>query len=74
MEVKQWDRALMAYETNLKKCPNRFNGLYGAGLAAERSGDFSKATIYYKRLMQVADVTNSNRNEIKHAEQFLKKH
>lgn len=42
--------ALRAYETNLKRCPNRKNGLKGAALAAEKSGDKTKAADYNKQL------------------------
>lgn len=50
MEMQQWNKALVAYEDNLKKHPNRFNGLDGAALAAEKLGDKKKANDYYKQL------------------------
>lgn len=42
--------ALQAYETNLKRCPNRRNSLKGAALAAARSGNKEKAADYNKQL------------------------
>lgn len=48
MEVKQYANALREYEADLKKHPNRFNGLRGAALAAERAGDREKADYYTK--------------------------
>ena len=42
--------ALQAYETNLKRCPNRRNSLKGAALAAAKSGNKGKAADYNKRL------------------------
>lgn len=42
--------ALQAYETSLRRCPNRRNGLKGAALAAARSGDKEKAVAYNKQL------------------------
>jgi tetratricopeptide (TPR) repeat protein len=74
MEMNKWDKALEAYEANLKKNPNRFNGLYSAGLAAERFGNLGKAKLYYKQLISVADGANSNRSELKNAKQYLEEH
>jgi tetratricopeptide (TPR) repeat protein len=42
--------ALEAYEADLKKHPGRFNGLHGAGLAAERAGHPERASLYYRQL------------------------
>jgi hypothetical protein len=42
--------ALQAYETNLKRCPNRRNSLKGAALAAAGSGNKEKAADYNKQL------------------------
>jgi tetratricopeptide (TPR) repeat protein len=63
MEMKQWDRALTAYEQDLKKHPNRFNGLYGAAIASEKSGDGQKANAYFKQL--VSFVKNKSRPEFR---------
>ncbi len=71
MQMNQPAQALIAYEANLRKNPNRFNGLYGAGLAAEQSGDLTKANSYYKQLFSFADQTNSNRPELGKATRFL---
>ena len=48
--------ALQAYEAVLKKCPNRFNSLYGAGKAAEKAGDKQKVIYYYKQLLSITGV------------------
>jgi hypothetical protein len=53
MEVKQYAKALSEYEADLKKHPNRFNGLKGAALAAERSGDREKADYYSGKLKEI---------------------
>ncbi len=42
--------ALEYYEAALKTHPNRFNGLYGAGLASEKSGNPGKAKLFYGQL------------------------
>jgi tetratricopeptide (TPR) repeat protein len=64
--------ALAAYEADLKSHPNRFNGLYGAGLAAEKAGNFVKASSYYRQLLSFVDNTVDNRNELTAVKQFLK--
>lgn len=65
--------ALVAYEANLVQHPNRFNGLYNAGLAAERCKKPEIAAGYYERLLSVAAGSAANRTEIAHARDFLKK-
>ncbi|MBO9682269.1 MAG: tetratricopeptide repeat protein [Flavisolibacter sp.] len=60
-EMGQWDKALIAYEEDLKTHPNRFNGLYGAALVAEKLGDKQKANGYYQQLLSF--VKNRSRPE-----------
>jgi hypothetical protein len=64
--------ALEAYETDLKRHPNRFNGLYGAGVAAEKLANFEKATTYYRQLTDMAKGIDSNRPELDAARLYLK--
>jgi tetratricopeptide (TPR) repeat protein len=73
MQMNKPDKALDMYVANLKKHPNRFNGLYGAGLAAERSGNIKKANYWYQQLADIANATGSNRPELDAARLFLKK-
>jgi tetratricopeptide (TPR) repeat protein len=71
LECKHPQHALAEYETALKLSPNRFNGLYGAGMAAEATGDRSKAVTFYGQLLkQTDDGANSTRPEIAHAKSF----
>ncbi len=65
--------ALTAYEADLKKHPNRFNGLYGAGLTSERAGNKLKAKGYYQQLLTVANTSTASRPELKMAKLFLEK-
>lgn len=71
--MHQNQAAFQEYQGVLKKCPNRFNSLFGAGLAAERSGDTPNAVHYYDQLLAIA-APNSNRVELDAARIFLKKH
>jgi hypothetical protein len=64
VQMKKYNEALEAYESNLKIRPNRFNSLYGAGLAAEKSGNTEKANLYYRTLLQIS-ASSSNRPELK---------
>jgi tetratricopeptide (TPR) repeat protein len=63
--------ALDEYRQALALSPNRFNGLYNAGMAAEATGDRAQARIYYTALLKSTDDgANSSRPEIDHAKAF----
>lgn len=64
--------ALEAYEVNLKGHPNRFNGIYGAAVAAKQIGDTEKATLYFKQLIELTKNSNSDRPELAEAEAYIK--
>ena len=72
MELNQYDKALEAYESDLKKHPNRFNGLFGAGLAAEKSDNYDKAKGYYSQFVKATEE-DPNRIEFRTARYFLVK-
>ena len=46
--------ALTEYERSQARDPNRFRSLYGAGEAAARFGNGSKARYYFARLVELA--------------------
>jgi hypothetical protein len=62
--------ALAEYEQCLKLNPGRLNSLYGAGLAAERSGDRDGARKRYADLAAMVSP-DTDRPEIAHARQYL---
>lgn len=66
------EEALDAYETSLKRSPNRFNGLYGAAITSKRSGDLKKAEKYFKELLKVTANANSDRTEITEAKLYVR--
>lgn len=72
LEMGDAAKALKAYQMDLEKHPNRLNGLYGAGLAAEKSGDFKKAKTYYEQLSAQC-VPQAGRPEIVKARFLLSK-
>jgi tetratricopeptide (TPR) repeat protein len=73
LSLKNPQEALIIYELNLERRPNRFNGIYGAAIAAKQSGNLEKAIRYFESLLKQTEHTNSNRPEIKEAKTFLKK-
>jgi hypothetical protein len=73
MQMNKPGEALSTYQEDLKRHPNRFNGLYGAGLAAEKINDTGKAKFYYGQLVAIANATGSQRTELDAARLFLKK-
>jgi len=66
--------AIEAYEASLQISPNRFNSLYGAGRAAELTGNSGKAKSYYSKLVQLTAKADSGIPGIKQAKMFLSKH
>ncbi len=71
LEAGRAPEALAAFESTVKKEPNRFHGLYGAGLAAEAAGDRAKARMFYKQLLDVAGEPDTERPELQHARTFV---
>ncbi len=74
LQMNQNQNALQAYEAVLKKCPNRFNSLYGAGKSAEKSGNEQKTIYYYQQLSKIAGSSNSDRPELMDVKKYLAKH
>ncbi len=72
MQLNRYDKALETYEADLKKHPNRFNGLFGAGLAAEKSNNYGKAKVYYSQFVKTT-VEDPSRIEFRTARYFLVK-
>jgi tetratricopeptide (TPR) repeat protein len=73
LEMKRPSEALQEFEASQKREPNRFRGIYGAGKAAEQSGDMSKAKSYYKKLAVLAQNADTERPELQQAKVFLAK-
>jgi tetratricopeptide (TPR) repeat protein len=72
LESNQPQQALAEYEAALKLSPNRFNGLYHAGLAAEAAGNRTKAQQLYSALLKSTDNgLHSERPEFAHAASFV---
>jgi tetratricopeptide (TPR) repeat protein len=71
LELGQPREALVEYKRALILSPNRFNGLYNAGMAAEAVGDKSQANGYYAALLESTDNgSRSVRPELEHVRAF----
>ncbi len=71
LELKNPIEALSVYELNLLAHPNRFNGIYGAAIAAKQVGDKDKAGMYFNQLLELTKDINSNRKELLEAKAFV---
>jgi tetratricopeptide (TPR) repeat protein len=71
LEMKRPEQALAEYKGDLKFNPKRFNGLYGAGEAAELAGQASQATEYYAVLVKTCEGSSSQRPELAKAKQAV---
>jgi len=72
LEANRPKEALTEYQRALALSPNRFNGLYNAGQAAEAAGDAAAARHYFSALLKATDNgAHSNRPEIAQAKKYL---
>jgi tetratricopeptide (TPR) repeat protein len=71
-EIGKPGAALAEYEIALRDAPNRFNGLYGAGRAAEQAGEKQKAAKFYAKLVEICGPSGQESPELKRAVAFLK--
>jgi tetratricopeptide (TPR) repeat protein len=65
------EEALESYEIDLKGHPNRYNGLYGAAIAAKNLGDRDKALKYFEMLLALTEGSASDRSELEEAREFV---
>lgn len=70
-KLDQYDKALAAYEMSLESHQKRFNSLFGAGLAAEKTGNLSESERYFSQLASITANANGNRPELEYALEFL---
>ena len=70
-DMGYYSEALTEYETALKRSPNRFNSLYGAGLSAERVNDKSRAVLYYKSILKITETVQTDREQVEHARLYI---
>lgn len=73
LELNLPQDALAEYERSMTIDPNRFNGLYGAGRAAELASQPEKARSYYATLVKNCEGSNSDRPELASVRAALEK-
>jgi len=71
MAMNKPQEALEVYEKNLSVNPNRFNGVYGAAVAAKQFGDQEKASRYFEDLLNLTESSRSGRPEVEEAEAYI---
>jgi tetratricopeptide (TPR) repeat protein len=72
LDANQPANALKEFETSLKKEPNRFRSVFGAGRAAESAGDRAKARSYYSQLVRICERGDRPaRPDLEHARQYV---
>jgi hypothetical protein len=72
LELERPKEALAEYKLALALSPNRYNGLFNAGLAAEAVGDKGQAEQYFAALLKsTASGSQSSRPELDHAKTYL---
>jgi tetratricopeptide (TPR) repeat protein len=69
-EMKKPAEALATYNVALKYSPNRFDSLYGAGLAAKANGDAATSQSYFAKLSAIAGP-GADRPELAEAKTYL---
>ena len=72
LELGRPQDALAEYKKALVLSPNRFNGLFSAGKAAEAVGDAPQAQLYYATLLKITDNgSQSARPELDHVKSVV---
>ncbi len=72
MELNRPREALAEYKVGLRLSPDRLNGLYGAGRAAEVLGMKKEADGYYAAMLKITDDgAHSSRSSLAHAKSFV---
>jgi tetratricopeptide (TPR) repeat protein len=70
LELDRPKDARQEFEGALSIYPGRFQGLYGAAQAAERTGDKESASHYYAKLVEQTAKADGARSEVVHARAY----
>jgi len=71
LDMGRYREAQTEYETALNRSPNRFNSLFGAGLAAELGNNKSRAVLYYKKIVEITKNVKTDREQLKRVQLYL---
>jgi tetratricopeptide (TPR) repeat protein len=67
LEMGQPEDALEQYRLSLETNPNRFNSIYGCGIAAEQLGETQLAKEYFTNLIELNSSSDLNRDRLVYA-------
>ncbi len=67
LEMNLPDEALEQYRLTLKTNPNRFNSIYGCGIAAEQLGEANTAMEYFTSLIELNGSSDLTRDRLVYA-------
>ena len=71
LELGRADEALNAFQAAVEKEPGRFRGLYGAAIAAQKTGNAALSHQYFSRLIEICDDADAERPELLRAQAHL---
>ena len=74
LDADRAKEAQEAFQKTITKEPGRFLGLYGGARAAEAAGNKAGAAALYKKLLEMAGQTTSDRPALAHAKQMASAH
>ena len=72
MELGDPVQALIAYESDLERHPNRFNSIYGGAMAAKKLNNDDLASERFNQLVRLVGNVSSEREELQVAKDYLK--
>jgi len=72
LEMNQPKEALEQYLLSLKTNPNRFNSIYGCGIAAEKLGEMEMAKEYFSNLLKLNGSSDLSRDRLIYASNVVK--
>ena len=71
LDLERFEEAEAAYATALERSPRRLRSLYGAGRAAELSGDATGAAKWYEQLVELTASGDQTSDRVSHAREFV---
>lgn len=73
LQTDNFDAALEAYRLALRRTPNRYHSLYGAGMAASAAGDDATADSYFAELLLIAGNNEDQRSQTGEVRALMKR-
>lgn len=71
LELGRAGKALDAFQAAIEKEPGRFRSLYGAGIAAQKTGNATLSKQYFSRLIKICEDADAQRPELLSAQGYI---